>query len=106
MNKKEIAIDLYRRIRAKQLNDVLGRMPYNKQGVEFTHNGVTYTAFIRRLTPEECDKLQGIPDWYDWSGISESQHYKQVGNATQLNIVGLFCQNLIDLSEFGLCLTE
>ena len=29
-----------------------------------------------------------------------------VGNATQLNIVGLFCQNLIDLSEFGLCLTE
>ena len=87
MNKKEIAIDLYRRIRAKQLNDVLGRMPYNKQGVEFTHNGVTYTAFIRRLTPEECDKLQGIPDWYDWSGISESQHYKQDGNGWQCDTI-------------------
>ena len=87
MNKKEIAIDLYRRIRAKQLNDVLGRMPYNKQGVEFTHNGVTYTAFIRRLTPEECDKLQGIPDWYDWSGISESQHYKLDGNGWQCDTI-------------------
>lgn len=87
MNKKEIAIDLYRRIRAKQLNDFLGRMPDNKQGVEFTHNGVTYTAFIRRLTPEECDKLQGIPDWYDWSGISESQHYKQDGNGWQCDTI-------------------
>lgn len=87
MNKKEIAIDLYRRIRAKQLNDVLWRMPYNKQGIEFTHNGVTYTAFIRRLTPEECDKLQGIPDWYDWSGISESQHYKQDGNGWQCDTI-------------------
>lgn len=87
MNKKEIAIDLYRRIRTKQLNDVLGRMPDNKQGVEFTHNGVTYTAFIRRLTPEECDKLQGIPDWYDWSGISESQHYKQDGNGWQCDTI-------------------
>ena len=87
MNKKEIAIDLYRRIRAKQLNDVLGRMPDNKQGVEFTNNGVTYTAFIRRLTPEECDKLQGIPSWYDWSGISESQHYKQDGNGWQCDTI-------------------
>lgn len=87
MNKKEIAIDIYRSIRTKQLNDVLGRMPNNKQGVEFTHNGVTYTAFIRRLTPEECDKLQGIPDWYDWSGISESQHYKLDGNGWQCDTI-------------------
>ena len=87
MNKKEIAIDIYRRIRTKQLNDVLGRMPDNKQGVEFTHNRVTYTAFIRRLTPEECDKLQGIPDWYDWSGISESQHYKLDGNGWQCDTI-------------------
>lgn len=87
MDKKEIAIDLYDKIRAKQLNDVLGRMPDNKQGVEFTRNGVTYIAFIRRLTPSECDKLQGIPDWYDWSGISESQHYKQDGNGWQCDTI-------------------
>lgn len=62
-------------------------MPDNKQGVEFTRNGVTYIAFIRRLTPSECDKLQGVPDWYDWSGISESQHYKQDGNGWQCDTI-------------------
>lgn len=87
MNKKEIATDLYCKVRAKQLNDIQCRMPDNKQGVEFTRNGVTYIAFIRRLTPSECDKLQGIPDWYDWSGISESQHYKQDGNGWQCDTI-------------------
>ena len=87
MNNKEIATDLYCKVRAKQLNDIQCRMPDNKQGVEFTRNGVTYIAFIRRLTPSECDKLQGIPDWYDWSGISESQHYKQDGNGWQCDTI-------------------
>lgn len=87
MNKKEIATDLYCKVRAKQLNDIQCRMPDNKQGIEFTRNGVTYIAFIRRLTPSECDKLQGIPDWYDWSGISESQHYKQDGNGWQCDTI-------------------
>lgn len=87
MNKKEIAKTLYAKVRAEQLKDIQERMPDNKQGVEFEHNGVTYKAFIRRLTPNECDKLQGVPDWYDWSGISESQHYKQDGNGWQCDTI-------------------
>jgi len=87
MNKNEIAIDLYRKVRAKQLKDIQGRMPDSKQGVEFTHNEITYVSFIRRLTPGECDKLQGVPEWYDWSGISESQHYKQDGNGWQCDTI-------------------
>ncbi len=80
MNNKEIAIELYRKIRAKQLQDIQSRMPDSKQGVEFVHGGTKYKAFIRRLTPEECDRLQTIPDWYDWRDISESQHYRMIGN--------------------------
>ena len=87
MNNKEIATELYRKIRAKQLQDIQSRMPDNKQGVEFTHGGTKYKAFIRRLTPEECDKLQGVPSWYDWTGISESQHYKQDGNGWQCDTI-------------------
>lgn len=68
MTKKEIAIELYRRVRKKQLDDMLTRMPAEKQGVEVVKNGIKYLAFIRRLTPCECDKLQTIPDWYDWGG--------------------------------------
>ena len=80
MNKEETATTLYTKVRAKQLSDIQSRMPDNKQGVEFTHGGVKYKAFIRRLTPVECDRLQTIPDWYDWNDISESQHYRMIGN--------------------------
>lgn len=52
----------------KELDAFRGKMPETKQGVEFTHNGKTYVAAIRRLTPTECDRLQGVPDWYNWGG--------------------------------------
>lgn len=34
---------------------------------------------IRRLTPNECRKLQNIPDWYKWD-CSDSQIYRMLGN--------------------------
>ena len=35
---------------------------------------------VRRLTPVECERLQGFPD--DWTtGQSDSKRYKQLGNA-------------------------
>jgi len=87
MNKKQLATELYRKVREKQLKDFQSRMPSDKQGHEVTINGITYIAAIRRLTPTECDRLQGVPEWYDWSGISESQHYKQDGNGWQCDTI-------------------
>lgn len=41
---------------------------------------------IRRLTPKECERLQGFPD--DWTlGVSDTQRYKQLGNAVTTNVV-------------------
>jgi DNA (cytosine-5)-methyltransferase 1 len=54
---------------------------------------------IRRLTPIECERLQGFPD--DWTklgrwdgnggvlvtGISDTQRYKTLGNAMTVNVV-------------------
>ena len=46
---------------------------------------------IRRLTPKECERLQGFPD--DWTktgtelGISDTQRYKTLGNAVTVNVV-------------------
>ena len=35
---------------------------------------------VRRLTPRECERLQGFPD--DWTSmVSDSSRYKQMGNA-------------------------
>lgn len=69
-DKREITSSLYSKIKTKQLEGFRKRMPDNKQGVEFTHNGKTYVAAIRRLTPTECDRLQGVPEWYNWGGAS------------------------------------
>lgn len=43
---------------------------------------------IRRLTPLECLRLQGFPDdWFDVPGLSDTQKYKQAGNAVTVNVV-------------------
>jgi len=43
-------------------------------------------ARIRRLTPTECERLQGFPDGWT-EGISDTQRYKCLGNAVTVNVV-------------------
>jgi site-specific DNA-cytosine methylase len=39
----------------------------------------------RRMTPIECERLQGFPD--DWTaGVADSNRYKQMGNAVTVNV--------------------
>lgn len=41
---------------------------------------------IRRLTPVECERLQGFAD--NWTkGVSDTQRYKQLGNAVTVNVI-------------------
>lgn len=41
---------------------------------------------IRRLTPIECERLQGFPD--NWTqGVSDTQRYKLLGNAVTVNVI-------------------
>jgi len=41
---------------------------------------------IRRLTPTECERLQGFPDGWT-EGQSDTQRYKQLGNAVSVPVV-------------------
>ncbi len=51
----------------------------NKMGIEQGDR-------IRRLTPKECERLQGFPD--DWTfGLSDTQRYKCLGNAVTVPVV-------------------
>jgi len=47
------------------------------------------TSVVRRLTPTECERLQGFPD--DWTLVGEksvdSSRYKQMGNAVTTNVI-------------------
>lgn len=47
-----------------------------------------FDGHIRRLTPTECARLQGFPDyWHKIDGISDSQAYKCYGNAVTVNVI-------------------
>jgi len=41
---------------------------------------------IRLLTPTECERLQGFPDGWT-EGVSDTQRYKQLGNAVTTSVV-------------------
>lgn len=41
---------------------------------------------VRRITPVECERLQGFPDGWTASQ-SDSQRYKQMGNAVTVNVI-------------------
>lgn len=72
-----------------------GMVQSNKVGTLDTYSSwgvVTDDYNIRRLTPVECERLQGFPDNYTKYGaddelISDTQRYKCIGNAVTTNVI-------------------
>jgi len=57
-------------------------------------HGVYNGTGIRKLTPIECERLQGFPD--NWTeGISDTQRYKCLGNAVTTNVVKTIINQII-----------
>jgi site-specific DNA-cytosine methylase len=57
--------------------------------------GVMNDMTVRRLTPVECERLQGFPD--NWTeGQSDSARYKQMGNAVAVPVVEWIIGNICD----------
>lgn len=42
---------------------------------------------IRKLTVSECKRLQTVPEWYDFSVVSNTQAYKMLGNGWTCDII-------------------
>ena len=59
-----------------------------------TEGVVTEDMKIRRLTPIECERLQGFPDGWT-EGVSDTQRYKQMGNAVTVNVIQAIAEKLI-----------
>jgi len=51
-----------------------------KTGLYYTEQG------IRKLTPVECERLQGLPDDYT-NGVSNTQRYKMLGNGFTVPVI-------------------
>lgn len=61
-----------------------------------------YRLKIRRLTPRECFRLQGFPDWaYEKaeSVSSKSQLYKQAGNSVSVMVIEVIARALKEIEE-------
>ena len=58
-------------------------------------HAVVKQSVVRRLTPMECERLQGFPD--NWTeGQSDSARYKQMGNAVAVPCVEWVMERLVN----------
>lgn len=76
-----IAVDV-RNFREQSVNGTLQAKPNGGQSLNL-NNVVRDHYFVRRLTPLECERLQGLPDGYtliDDKSCSDSARYKALGN--------------------------
>lgn len=67
---------------------------YEVKNHQITIKGKTYPIklndgyyIIRKLTVEECKRLQNVPEWYDFSVISDTQAYKCLGNGWTVDVI-------------------
>ncbi len=57
---------------------------------------------VRRLTPTECERLQGFPDgWtdvpdFDGKPMSDAQRYKQLGNSMAVPVMRWIGKRMLD----------
>ena len=59
-----------------------------------------YAQLIRRLTPLECERLQGFPDdWTNIPGASDSARYRALGNSVAIPCVEFIMKSLKEISE-------
>ena len=59
-----------------------------------------YAQLIRRLTPLECERLQGfLDDWTNIPGASDSARYRALGNSVAIPCVEFIMRSLKEASS-------
>lgn len=60
---------------------------------------------IRRLTPRECARVQGYPEWFKIP-VSKSQAYKQFGNSVAVPVVEAIYKQILNTLKKGIIETK
>lgn len=63
-------------------------------GAKDNGNGILSGIGVRRLTPVECERLQGFPDGWT-GGQADTQRYKQLGNAVAVPVAQWIGQRIV-----------
>ena len=80
-NNSPLAVDIYNH----SISEVNQTLRKGSGGPD--HTGAIMTpSIVRRLTPTECERLQGFPDGWT-SEQADSNRYKQMGNAVAVPVV-------------------
>lgn len=78
------------RLQDDKINTLQARM-----GTGGNNMPMVATTQVRRLTPLECERLQGFPD--GWTADQVDTHrYKQMGNAVAVPVVEWIIQGITD----------
>jgi site-specific DNA-cytosine methylase len=81
-----------------EFNDSVADVHHTLRAGTKQSTGVVMESNVRRLTPVECERLQGFPD--DWTaGQSDSHRYKQMGNAVAVPVVEWIVQGIVDVAK-------
>ncbi len=74
---------------ARENGDLCGTLQKGTSGSSLNSiHPIRSGQLIRRLTPLECERLQGFPDgWTDIPGASDSARYKALGNSVAIPCV-------------------
>ena len=78
------------RLQDDKINTLQARM-----GTGGNNMPMVATTQVRRLTPLECERLQGFPDGWT-EGQVDTHRYKQMGNAVAVPVVEWIVQGITD----------
>jgi DNA (cytosine-5)-methyltransferase 1 len=67
---------------------------YYKDGREILINQSEIGKNPRKLTPRECARIQGFPEWFDVSAVSDTQVYRQFGNSVSVPVIRAIAKSM------------
>lgn len=71
------------------------------------HNGVVLGSRVRRLTPLECERLQGFPDNYTAiNNAKDTPRYKAIGNSMAVPVIRWIGERILKYGEKNANRTE
>jgi DNA (cytosine-5)-methyltransferase 1 len=68
---------------------------YYKDGREILIDQTALGRNPRRLTPRECARIQGFPEWFDLSACSDTQLYRQFGNSVSVPVIRAIARAMV-----------
>lgn len=80
--------------------NVIDRAAYNQE--KNAQSAVEVEGFIRKYTPTECARLQGMPDWWcdgARANNTDTAEYKMWGNGMALPNILYILERILDEDE-------